>query len=57
MAAFPQDIWKEVKEKGYVEVPDNYEKKAAEIRLEGYKRAYRSVFGKDPPPELLIKAA
>uniref|UniRef100_M8CSA6 Uncharacterized protein n=1 Tax=Aegilops tauschii TaxID=37682 RepID=M8CSA6_AEGTA len=52
MADFQQYIWKEIKEKGYVEVADNYEEQAADIRLEGYKRAYRTVFGTDPPPEL-----
>ncbi|XBH67044.1 hypothetical protein VPH35_095487 [Triticum aestivum] len=56
MADFEQYIWKEIKEKGYVEVADNYEEQAADIRLEGYKRAYRTVFGTDPPPELLKDA-
>ncbi|KAM3253719.1 hypothetical protein ACQJBY_047670 [Aegilops geniculata] len=53
IAEFQQEIWKEVEEKGYVEVPDNYEEEAAEIMLEGYKLAYLKVFGTDPPAELL----
>lgn len=49
---YQQEIKEEVEEKGYAELPDDYEEYTKEADLKAYRKAYLKVFGTEPPPEL-----
>ncbi|KAM3271580.1 hypothetical protein ACQJBY_042027 [Aegilops geniculata] len=49
---YQQQVKEEVEEKGYAELPDDYEEYTKEADLKAYRKAYLKVFGTEPPPEL-----
>ncbi|KAI4988522.1 hypothetical protein ZWY2020_030152 [Hordeum vulgare] len=50
--AYQQEIRDEFEEKGYVEIPDNFEEDNKRINLEAYRIAYLKVFGTEPPAKI-----
>ncbi|XP_044947092.1 uncharacterized protein LOC123396114 isoform X2 [Hordeum vulgare subsp. vulgare] len=49
---YQQEIRDEFEEKGYVEIPDNFEEDNKRINLEAYRIAYLKVFGTEPPAKI-----
>ncbi|KAE8803083.1 hypothetical protein D1007_21105 [Hordeum vulgare] len=49
---YQQEIREEYEEKGYVEIPDNFEEDNKRINLEAYRIAYLKVFGTEPPAKI-----